>query len=213
MHPVGIYRLHRIDCSPAMNSAPANHRGMLLVISGPSGVGKTTIVREVEKRLGAAFSVSATTRPRSPSEVDGRDYYFLDESEFTARLERGEFLEHACVFGKYWYGTPREPVERLLDEGRLVILDIDVQGARQVKEAMPEAFTVFILPPNEEVLLERLRNRRRDDPQAIERRFAVARDEIAFAHKSGCYDALVVNDDLEAAIAQIVELAATYRAT
>lgn len=199
----GGFRLHSLTMSREISTAG---RGLLLVISGPSGVGKTTIVREVERRLGGSFSVSATTRPKSPTEVDGRDYYFMTEEQFNEKLSRGEFLEHACVFGRHFYGTPREPVERQLRAGELVILDIDVQGAQQVKRAMPDAYTLFVLPPSEDVLLQRLRGRARDDEQTIQRRFAEARDETAFAKESGCYDELIVNDELEEAVETIVRL-------
>ena len=124
-----------------MALATDGNRGLLLVISGPSGVGKTTITRALERRLGGTFSVSATTRPRAEGEVPGRDYSFLSDLEFQQMADDGAFLEHAQVYGEYRYGTPREPVERQVAQGKLVILDIDVQGARQVKQAMPEAFT------------------------------------------------------------------------
>ncbi|MHC4948867.1 MAG: guanylate kinase [Planctomycetota bacterium] len=177
-------------------------RGLLVVISGPSGVGKTTIAHQVERRLGGVFSVSATTRPKTDADVEGRDYYFLSDEEFTARREAGDFLEWAEVFGKHRYGTPRGPVERQLAEGRLVILEIDVQGGVQVREAMPDAFLVFILPPTEETLLERLRGRGREDEAAIRRRFEEARREIELVRRSGVYDEFIVNDDLEPAIAE-----------
>lgn len=180
--------------------------GLLLIISGPSGVGKTTIVREVENRLGGSFSVSATTRTKSPSEIHGRDYFFLCEEEFQRMIDSDQFLEFAQVFGRNWYGTPREPIERQLAAGEMVILDIDVQGARQVKEKMHEAFAIFILPPSEDELLRRLRGRARDDDEAIQRRFAEAKQEIAFARTSGCYDAFVVNDNLDDAIAKTCSL-------
>ncbi|NNF43826.1 MAG: guanylate kinase [Phycisphaerales bacterium] len=173
--------------------------GLLVVISGPSGVGKTTIVRAVKDRLGGMFSVSATTRPRTEMERHGVDYYFLSEEEFVGMLERGELLEHAEVFGRHWYGTPRRPVVEALAAGRLVILEIDVQGALQVKQGAPDAFMVFIEPPDEETLLARLRARGRDDEDAIARRFAEARSEIALARESGRYDVFIVNDDLERA--------------
>lgn len=179
-----------------MNDSP----GLLLVISGPSGVGKTTIVREVERRLGGSFSVSATTRAQSPGETHGRDYLFLSEDEFQQMIDAGEFLEFAQVFGRNWYGTPCEPVKQRLAKGEMVILDIDVQGAKQVKERLPEAYAIFILPPSEDELLRRLQARARDDEEAMQRRFAEAKQEIAFAHGSGCYDAFVVNDDLDEAI-------------
>ncbi len=192
--------------------AKDSDRGLLVVISGPSGVGKTTIVHALEQQLGGAFSVSATTRPKTSAEIHGRDYLFLDEDEFQTMIDRGEFLEYAQVFGKHWYGTPREPVERLLDEGQLVILDIDVQGAQHVKKSMPTAFSVFILPPSEEELLRRLRARGRDDEQAIQRRFAEAKQEIHFARTSACYDTFVVNDRLNDAIEKVVQLVADRRA-
>lgn len=173
--------------------------GLLAVISGPSGVGKTTIVRAVKERLGGVFSISATTRPKTAKETDGVDYRFLDEPTFDAMVERGEFLEYAVVFGRHRYGTPRAPVDAALAAGRLVILEIDVQGALQVKAALPEAYMVFILPPREETLLERLRSRGRDDEAAIRRRYEEAREEIAKARASRAYDAFVVNDDLERA--------------
>ncbi len=174
--------------------------GLLLVISGPSGAGKTVITREIERRLGGVFSVSATTRPRSECETDGREYRFLTEEQFEEMVERGVFLEHARLFDKWWYGTPRDPVERQLAEGRLVILDIDVQGARQVKRSLPEAFMLFILPPGDEELLSRLRQRGREDEATIQRRFKAARSEIELGERSGAYDAQIVNDDLERAI-------------
>lgn len=183
-----------------MTSASDGNHGLLLVISGPSGVGKTTITRALERNLGGTFSVSVTTRPRAEGEVEGRDYYFLSDIEFQQRADDGAFLEHAQVYGEYRYGTPREPVERQVAEGKLVILDIDVQGARQVKQTMPEAFTLFILPPSEEELLRRLRERRREDEASIQRRFDEAKREIAFAEGSGVYDAHIVNEDLDRAI-------------
>jgi guanylate kinase len=183
-----------------MTRRSAQQPGLLLVISGPSGVGKTTIVREIERRLGGVFSVSATTRPKTPADVEGKDYDFITEDEFRRRLAAGEFLEYAQVFGRHWYGTPRGPVERALAQGQLSILEIDVQGALQVKEKMPEAFMLFILPPSEEDLLLRLRRRGRDNEEAIGARYAEAQEEIRKAQASGKYDAFIVNDELSAAV-------------
>jgi len=180
--------------------------GLLLVLSGPSGSGKTTIARAVEKRLGGTFSVSATTRPRSEMETRGLDYQFLSEAEFEQMVRDGAFLEHARVFGRHWYGTPRAPVERRLAEGGLVILDIDVQGARQVRHAMPEALMVFVLPPGDQELERRLRERRRDDEASMQARLAEARREIEVAATSGVYDAQIVNDDVERAIEETCRL-------
>ena len=188
---------------PTDSSSP---HGLLLVMSGPSGVGKTTLVHRLLERFDGTFSVSATTRPRSKKEVDGRDYYFIDEETFQRWIAEDRFLEHAEVFGRSWYGTPREPVESQLERGRLVVLDIDVQGAIQVHRSLPSSFGVFIMPPDEDVLLERLRTRGREDEATIERRFAEARSEMATARECGAYDAFIVNDDLERAVTELVEI-------
>lgn len=179
--------------------------GMLLVISGPSGVGKTTITRAVERSIpGSVFSVSATTRARTEADVDGVDYHFVTEGRFDQMVREGAFLEWAGVFGKR-YGTPRAWVEEQLARGRLVILEIDVEGAKQVKKAMPEAFGLFILPPSEDELLRRLRSRKREDEALIQKRFAEAQREIAEAGRCGSYDAFITNDELERAIREAVD--------
>jgi guanylate kinase len=185
--------------------------GLLLVVSGPSGVGKTTIVHEVIRRLGGEFSVSATTRERSGRERDGVDYHFVDEETFQQWINEGRFLEHAQVFGRSWYGTLRNQVEDALAQGSLIVLDIDVQGARDVKRAMPSAFSLFVLPPDETALLKRLHARGREDEAAIDRRFAEAKKEIEFAKTSGVYDAFVINDDLEIAIDEVTDLVRARR--
>ncbi|MEE8458290.1 MAG: guanylate kinase [Phycisphaerales bacterium] len=187
-------------------------KGLLLVLSGPSGSGKTSIARAVEKRLDAAFSVSATTRPRSDGETAGCDYEFMTDEAFQELVDSGAFLEHAKVYGRYRYGTLREPVERQLAEGRVVILDIDVQGALQVRASMPDAMLLFVLPPNDEILERRLRGRGRDDEPSIRRRLAEARREVDVGLNSGAYDARIVNDDLDQAIDQACELARQRRA-
>lgn len=178
--------------------------GLLLIISGPSGVGKTTITRGVERSIaGSVFSVSATTRDRTDADVQGVDYLFVDDAEFDRLIDNDELLEWANVFGKR-YGTRRRWVEEQLRRGRLVILEIDVEGARQVKAKVPEAFGIFVLPPSEEVLLQRLRDRRRESEQAIQKRFAEAKREIATAREGGFYDLFITNDDLDRAISQAV---------
>jgi len=184
---------------------------MLLVISGPSGVGKTTITHQVESQLGAQFSVSMTTRPKTEKDTEGGDYYFVDREAFESTRDAGQLLEWADVFGNF-YGTPRQPVEAALAEGKLVILEIDVQGAEQVKTNMPGAFALFVLPPNENVLLERLRGRKRDTEEVIQRRFAKAKDEIVRAWESGVYDQFIINRDLEHAVREAVELVQAERA-
>lgn len=190
------------------SASRAGTPGLLLVVSGPSGVGKTSIVHDVLSRFGGEFSVSATTRAPGPGEVDGRDYRFIDEPTFQRMIDAGEFLEHAQVFGRSWYGTPRAPVERAIAAGRLVALDIDVQGAEQVRSRHPGALAIFILPPSEDELLRRLRARGREDEQAIMRRFAESTREIARARAGVTYDAFVVNADLAAATGQVVRLIA-----
>lgn len=186
------------------NPDRGKHAGLLLVISGPSGVGKTTITRQVVDRLGAVFSVSATTRSPTPADTPGVDYHFVDEAEFDRMAGAGELLEYARVFGKYSYGTPRLPVEEALAQGRVVILEIDVQGAIQIRRNLPEALMVFILPPDDATLLERLRKRGREGEKEIARRFAEARREIDLARQSGVYDLFVVNREVERSVQEVV---------
>ncbi|MHC4552482.1 MAG: guanylate kinase [Planctomycetota bacterium] len=177
-------------------------KGKLVIISGPSGVGKSTICGRVVKELDAFLSVSATTRFKGESEVDGQNYWFLSTEEFENRLEQDDFLEHAKVFENY-YGTPKQPVDDALAAGRVVILEIDVQGALQVKKQRPEAMMVFILPPRKEVLKERINGRGRgEDAQTKKRRLETAASEIAAAWQH--YDHLVVNDDLEQAVREVI---------
>lgn len=181
------------------------------MLSGPSGVGKTTIAHRLLERFDGVFSVSATTRPQSQDEVNGVDYLFVDPDEFERMRSAGDFLESAEVFGKHGYGTPRQPVEAQLAAGRLVILDIDVQGAQQVRASMPEAFMLFILPPTDEELRRRLEARGRDDAEAIERRFAEARREIDLATTQQIYDAFVINETLESAVEETSRLVSEQR--
>ena len=181
-------------------------RGLLVVISGPSGVGKTTIVHRVKDAFDAVFSVSATTRPKSTSEVDGVDYFFISPEEFSSKVQNNEFLEHAEVFGCHHYGTLRDPVTKTLASGNIMLLDIDVQGGIQVQNSMPESVRVFILPPSEQELLQRLKIRGRDDEDSIQRRFLEAKREIKLAQESGAYDWFVVNDELELAIAETIAI-------
>lgn len=178
--------------------------GKLVVLSGPSGVGKSTITRQVVKCLDAYLSVSATTRPRGAAEIDGRDYYFLSTKEFQRRLTEDAFLEHADVFGNY-YGTSREPVEQALADGRVVILEIDVQGGLQVKAKMPEAVMIFILPPRTEELLTRIEGRARGEDEHIRRRrLAKAETEIDVGKQH--YQHFVVNDVLDKAVQDVINI-------
>jgi guanylate kinase len=175
-------------------------RGRLFVIAAPSGAGKTSLVKALlERKPELRLSISHTTRPMRPTEQPGREYYFVPIQEFRDRVGRGEFLEHAQVFDNY-YGTGREPVEKQLAEARDVILEIDWQGARQVRNAMPECATVFILPPSRRALEERLRNRRTDTDEVIARRL---RDAVGDMSHSSEFDYVVVNDDFERAVTDL----------
>ena len=185
--------------------------GMLLIISGPSGVGKTTITRGVERSIAdSVFSVSATTRAQTEADVDGVDYHFVTDEQFEQMKAQDAFLEHAGVYGKK-YGTPRGWVVEQLHRGRLVILEIDVQGAVQVKSRIPDAFAIFIMPPSEDALITRLRSRKREDEAQIQRRFAQAKLEIDEAKASGVYDRFIVNQDVQVAIHNAVAEVAAAR--
>ncbi|MCH2146331.1 MAG: guanylate kinase [Phycisphaerales bacterium] len=187
-----------------MSTNDAN--GLLVVISGPSGVGKTTIVHRVKETFNATFSVSATTRPKSESEENGIDYFFISDEAFDQMVKDGEFLEFAEVFGCHRYGTPKLPVLQAMERGEVVLLDIDVQGGIQVFENMPESLRIFIMPPHEDELLTRLRARGRDDEDAIQRRFREAKQEMAKAEGSGAYSAFIINDNLELAVAETIAI-------
>jgi guanylate kinase len=154
------------------------------------------------------FSVSCTTRPRRGTESPGKWYDFITEAEFKRRVAQDEFLEYACVFGKHWYGTPRQQVDEAKRAGLDLVLEIDVQGARQVKEKLPEAVAIFIVPPSRPDLERRLRERGQDSDEAIVRRLERARNEIAC---SGEYDFVVVNDDLERAKREVRAIAIAVR--
>jgi len=177
--------------------------GALLVVSGPSGVGKSSVIDAVLDRTGAAFSVSATTRSPRPGECDGEDYWFVDHVAFTELVATGGMLEWA-EYGGYRYGTPRAPVVETLTGGTHVILDIENDGAHQVKEAYPAAKLVFLMPPSRAELEQRLRSRGDTAEHDIERRLAVADVQILDAREY--YDHLVVNDNLESAISQVVSI-------
>ena len=182
-----------------------NDPGLLVVISGPSGVGKSTICRALVDRLDAQLSISATTREPGQGERHGQDYHFLSVAEFKRRLENNEFLEHAEVFGNS-YGTLAQPVIEGLKAGRTVVVEIDVNGAKQVRKRFSQAKMFLILPPAPDTLGQRLNTRRRDDRSVIADRLAKADGEIRFARESGCYDYTIVNDHLEEAINQVLKI-------
>jgi len=174
-------------------------QGLLVIISGPAGVGKSTITREVVDRCGGVFSVSMTTRYKSEQDVEGRDYLFVSRQQFERQIEAGNLLEWAEVFGNL-YGTPRDKVEQAMSQGKLVVLEIDVQGAKQVKAKMPEALAIFILPPDEQTLLQRLRSRGREGEDVIQKRFEKAKWEFERAKRGEIYDRFITNADLDEAI-------------
>jgi len=182
---------------------------LALVVSGPSGVGKTVLCdRLVSEDSGLVHSVSATTRDHRSDEKDGVDYYFWNEPQFRAEIEKGQLLEWAEVYG-HLYGTPRAPIEDHLRGGRSPVLNLDIQGGRSVKRLMPESVLVFVVPPSAEELEKRLRGRGTDGEDEVRRRLAEAREELEeWSH----YDYLVVNDDLEGAVAQVRAILAAERA-
>ena len=176
------------------------NKGRLIVISGPSGAGKSTVVfKAIEGRDDMCFSTSVTSRKARPGEVDGREYFFIDRERFLQMVENDELIEHAEYVGNF-YGTPRKFVEDKLASGVSVFLDIEVQGARQVAEKMPEAIKIFLIPPTLEELRNRLVKRGTDSPEAIEGRLKRAREEYA---EADFYDYIVINDKVETAAEEL----------
>jgi guanylate kinase len=183
---------------------------LLLIVSGPSGSGKSTLVQRILELPGTMPSISCTTRARRATEASGKCYDFVTEAEFDAMAARGEFLEYARVFGKHSYGTPKKWLEESRKKGLDLVLEIDVQGAAQVKEKIPESVAIFILPPSREELERRLRSRGQDTNEEIARRLAKSRDEIA---QFGKYDFCVVNDDVERAGREAQAIVTALRCT
>lgn len=181
-----------------LNSRP--HSGQLVVITGPSGVGKGTLVKALLAQDPKLFlSISATTRAPRLGEVEGRSYYFLSQAQFRQWIAAGQFLEWAEYAGNY-YGTPRQAVEQQISQGKTVLLEIEVLGARQVKNSYPSARRAFILPPSMQALEYRLRSRAQDGDVAIAQRLAKAQEELAVSHE---FDAQIINDDLETALQEL----------
>ena len=175
----------------------------VFVITGPSGVGKGTLIRGLMERIpGLQLSVSATTRAPRPGERDGVDYYFLTREEFERRVRAGDFVEHADYAGRR-YGTLRSELERRARAGEAVVLEIEVQGARQVRAAVPDAVLVFIAPPSAQALRERLLGRGTDDPDEVERRLRVAEEELRARAE---FPHVVVNDELEDAVDELAQI-------
>ena len=179
--------------------------GLLIVLCGPSGVGKSTISRRLAKELNVVYTVSATTRAKAPGDDDKKKYDHIAQPELFKRLDADLFLEYAQVYGDY-YGTPKHPAMDHLAGGKDVLLEIDVQGALQIRYQYPQALLVFILPPDEPTLLKRLQERQRDSAEEIGKRFRAARREIQMAKGSHAFDYMVINDNLDHAVEEIVRI-------
>ncbi len=173
---------------------------LVLIVSGPSGSGKSTLVERILQLPGTMLSISCTTRPSRRTESSGKWYNFVSETEFQRMIDRGEFLEHAQVFGKHWYGTPKRWLKEARACGKDLVLEIDVQGATQVKAKLPAAVAIFILPPSRKELESRIRARGQDTEEEIARRLERARQELEHYPE---YDYLVVNDDLARAAREV----------
>jgi len=180
------------------------HRGLMLVLSSPSGAGKTTMTRRLlNADSNVVMSISATTRQKRPNEVDGKDYIFVTPEKFKEMRDAGDFLEHATVFGNQ-YGTPKAAVEEALDSGRDVLFDIDWQGANQLRQhADGDLVSVFILPPSKKDLASRLTTRAEDTAEVVAQRMAKANDEISHWHE---YDYVIINDDIQHAMGELGEI-------
>jgi len=180
-------------------------RGRLVVLAGPSAVGKSTVVSRLRETVpNLYFSVSMTTRAPRPGEVDGKDYFFVTPEAFQGRIDRGEMLEWADIHGGLQRsGTPAGPVQEAMGVGRPVLVEVDLVGARNIKRLMPEARTVFLAPPSWDVLVQRLTGRGTETPEVIERRLTTAREEL---DAQGEFDVVVVNDDVDVAVRSIADI-------
>jgi len=182
-----------------------DHPGLLLVLCGPSGVGKSTISRRLAEDHGVTYIVSATTRPKKEGDEKGKIYEHISKEEFFRRLDSDQFLEYAQVYGDY-YGTPKHAALDNMRAGKDVLLEIDVQGALQVRYQYADALMIFLLPPDEPTLLQRLTDRGRDSAEDIQKRSRAAKREIHMAKGSRAFDYMVINDNLDQAVAEIIRI-------
>lgn len=187
------------------------HSGLLIVLVGPAGVGKSTISNRLKDLLGVWYTVSVTTRPKLPGDEKGKSYEHITKPEFFHRLDTDQYLEYAQVYGDY-YATPKHPALDQLAEGKDVLLEIDFQGAMQVRYNYPDALLIFLLPPDEPTLLQRLTDRGRDSAEDINKRFRAAKREIHMAKGSRAFDYMVINDQLDRAVDEIVKIVHHKRA-
>jgi len=191
-------------CAETEMSDTKSKKGKVVIVSGPSGVGKSTICKELVKQMSDVYlSVSVTTRPKSEAEVDGEDYWFISEDEFQERIDNDLLLEHARVFSHY-YGTPKDKIVEALDAGKVAVLEIDVQGARQAKAVFDDSVMIFILPPTEKTLVERMNRRGREARDVAEERLNGAGAEVAAAWQY--YEYMVINEDLQQAVSECVQI-------
>ena len=185
-----------------------NRQGHVYIISAPSGAGKTSLIKALLKSVGRLkVSISHTTRPRRSNEVDGVDYHFIDVENYQQMLAKDDFLEHAEVFGNY-YGTSKNAVEALVNQGTDVILELDWQGANQIQQKMPKAIKIFVLPPSLEALHQRLYNRAQDDESVIQKRMLEAKQEMSHYNE---YQFVIINDDFDVAFNELKSLVTAER--
>ncbi|UCD27631.1 MAG: guanylate kinase [Planctomycetota bacterium] len=189
-----------------MTKNEAEKNGVLLIISGPSGVGKSTICRRLEERLDAFLSVSATTRSPREGEAEGHNYRFMTIGQFEDELERGAFLEYARVYGGHYYGTPIEPVQQALAAGKVVILEIEIEGTIQVMDRYPDAIGVYIMAPTPVEQKNRIVGRKRDSAEAMAERLKMADGEIRYAKDCGAYHHFLVNESVQETVDAVVKI-------